>query len=73
MVDALNRHDKTDPLVEQIHGDRAKVEHSANRGNVQSNHHMQEHPSEAEVSALSENLSLDGVVTDPIRSRSGKG
>ena len=32
MVDALNRLDQTDALVEQILGDRAKLEHHANRG-----------------------------------------
>ena len=49
MVDALNRLDQTDALVEQLLGDRAKVEQSAKRGHVQSNHYMQRHPSEAEV------------------------
>ena len=32
MVDALNRLDQTDALVGQILGDRAKLEHHANRG-----------------------------------------
>ena len=50
MVDALNRLDQTDALVEQILGDRAKVEHRANQGHVQSNHYMQGHPSDAKVS-----------------------
>ena len=36
MVDALNRLDQTDALVEQILGDRAKLEHHANRGHAQS-------------------------------------
>ena len=47
MVDALNRLDQTDALVEQIIGDRAKVEQSANRGQVHSTHYMQVHPPEA--------------------------
>ena len=34
MVDALNRLDQTDALVEQILGDRTKLEHHANRGHV---------------------------------------
>ena len=50
MVDALNRLDQTDALVEQIIGDRAKVEQSAKRGHVHSNHYMEGHPPEAEVS-----------------------
>ena len=31
MVDALNRLDQTDALVEQILGDRSRLEHHANR------------------------------------------
>ena len=54
MVDALNRLDQTDPHVEHINGDRAKVEQSANRGHVHSNQYMQRHPSEADVPARSE-------------------
>ena len=36
MVDALNRLDQTDALVEQTLGDRVKLEHHANRGQAQS-------------------------------------
>ena len=39
MVDALNRLDQTDALVEQILGDRAKLEHHANRGHPHPNSH----------------------------------
>ena len=39
MVDALNRLDQTDAHVEQILGDRAKLEHHANNGHAQSNVH----------------------------------
>ena len=49
MVDALNRDDQTDALVEQILGDRAKLEHHANRGHAQSNSHAQAYPMEAET------------------------
>ena len=49
MVDALNRLDPTDALVEQILGDRAKLEHHANRGHAQSNSHAQAYPMEAEA------------------------
>ena len=34
MVDALNRLDQTDALVEQILGDRSRLEHHANRGHA---------------------------------------
>ena len=46
MVDALNRLDQTDALVEQILGDRAMLEHHANRGHAQSNSHAQAYPME---------------------------
>ena len=49
MVDAPNRLDQTDALVEQILGDRAKLEHHANRGHAQSNSHAQANPMEAET------------------------
>ena len=49
MVDALNRLDQTDALVEQILGDRAKLEHHANRGHAQSNNYAQAYPMEAET------------------------
>ena len=49
MVDALNRLDQTDALVEQILGDRAKLEHHANRGPAHPNSHAQAHPMEAET------------------------
>ena len=51
MVDALNRLDQTDALVEQILGDRAKLEHHANRGHAQSNSHAQAYPMEAETTS----------------------
>ena len=44
MVDALNRRDQTDALVEQILGDRAKVEHNASGGHAQSNNHARAYP-----------------------------
>ena len=49
MVDALNRLDQTDALVEHILGDRAKLEHHANRGHAQSNSHAQAYPMEAKT------------------------
>ena len=49
MVDALNRLDQTDALVEQTLGDRAKLDHHANRGHAQSNSHAQAYPMEAET------------------------
>ena len=49
MVDALNRLDQTDALVEQTLGDRAKLEHHANRGHAHSNSHAQAYPMEAET------------------------
>ena len=54
MVDALNRFDQTDALVEQILVDRAKLEHHANRGHAQSNRHAQAYPIEAETITSSE-------------------
>ena len=54
MVGALNRLDQTDALVEQILGDRAKLEHHANRGHTQSNSHAQAYPMEAETITSSE-------------------
>ena len=54
MVDALNRLDQTDALVEQILGDRANLEHHANRGHAQSNSHAQAYPMEAETTTSSE-------------------
>ena len=41
MVDALNRLDQTDALVEQMLGDRAKLELHANRGQAHPNSHVQ--------------------------------
>ena len=49
IVDALNRLDQTDVLVEQILGDRAKLEHHANRGEAHSNKHAQAYPMEAQT------------------------
>ena len=40
MVDALNRLDQTDALVEQILGDRAKLEHHVYSGHAHPNSHM---------------------------------
>ena len=54
MVDALNRLDQTDALVEQILGDRAKLEHHANRGHVDSNNHAQAYPMEAQTVSSAE-------------------
>ena len=41
MVDALNRLDQADALVEQILGDRAKLEHHVYRGHAHPNRHVQ--------------------------------
>ena len=54
MVDALNRLDQKDALVEQILGDRVKLEHHANRGHAQSNSHALAYPMEAETTTSSE-------------------
>ena len=54
MVDALNGLDQTDALVEQILGDRAKLEHHANRGYAQSNSHAQPYPMEAQTISSAE-------------------
>ena len=54
MVDALNRLDQTDALVEQILGDRVKLEHHANRGHAHPNSHAQAYPMEAESTTSSE-------------------
>ena len=54
MAGALNRLDQTDALVEQILGDRAKLEHHANRGHAQSNSDAQTYPMEAETITSSE-------------------
>ena len=54
MVDALNRLDQTDALVEQILGDRVKLEHHVNRGHAHSNSHAQAYPMEADTTASSE-------------------
>ena len=50
MVDDLDSLDQTDALVEQIVGDRAKLEHHANRGHTQA----QAFPMEAETSTPTE-------------------
>ena len=54
MVDALNRLDQTDALVEQTLGDRTKLEHHANRGHAQSNSHAQAYPMEVETTTSTE-------------------
>ena len=54
MVDALKRLDQTDALVEQILGDRAKLEHHANRGHAHSNSHAQGYPVEAQTVSSAE-------------------
>ena len=54
MVEALNRLDQTDALVEQILGDRAKLEHHANRGHAHSNSHAQANPMEAQTISSAE-------------------
>ena len=54
MVDALNRLDQTDALVEQILGDRAKLELDANRGQALPNSHVQAYSTEVETTMSSE-------------------
>ena len=54
MVDALNRLDQTDALVEQILGDRAKLEHHANRGHAHQNSHAQAYPMEGATTTSTE-------------------
>ena len=54
MVDALNRLDQTDALVEQILGDRVKLEHHVNRGHAHPNSQAQAYPMEAETTTSSE-------------------
>ena len=54
MVDALNRLDQTDALVEQILGDRAKLELHANRGQAHPNSHVQAYSMEVETAMSSE-------------------
>ena len=54
MVDALNRLDQTDALVEHILGDRAKLDLHSNRGHKQSNSHAQAYPMEAETTTSTE-------------------
>ena len=54
MVDALNRLDQTDALVEQILGDRTKLEHHVYRGHAPPNSHVQAYPMEAETATSSE-------------------
>ena len=54
MVDALNRLDQTDVLVEQILGDRAKLEHHANRGHAHPNSHAQAYPMEDQTISSAE-------------------
>ena len=54
MFDALNRLDQTDALVEQILGDRAKLEHHVYRGHAPPNSHVKAYPMEAETSTSSE-------------------
>ena len=54
MVDALNRLDQTDALVEQILGERANVEHHANRGHARSYSHALAYPMEAEITTPAE-------------------
>ena len=54
MVDALNRLDQTDALVEQILGDRAKLELHANRGQALPKSQVQAYPIEVETAMSSE-------------------
>ena len=54
MIDALNRLDQTDALVEQLLGDRAKLELHANRGQAQPNSYVQAHSMEVETAMSSE-------------------
>ena len=54
MVDALNRLDQTDALVEHILGDIVKLDLHSNRGHKQSNSHAQAYPMEAETTTSTE-------------------
>ena len=54
MVDALNRLDQTDALVEQTLGDRVKLEHHLNHGLAHHDGHAQAYPMEAETTTSSE-------------------
>ena len=54
MVDALNRLDQTDALVEQILGDRVKLEHHVNHGHAHPNSHAHAYPMEAETTTSSD-------------------
>ena len=49
MVDALNRLDQTDALVEQILGDRAKLEQSSKRAHAHTSHFVQKQSSNSAV------------------------
>ena len=53
-VDAVNRLDQTDALVEQMLGDRAKLEHHVYRGHAHPNSHAQAYPMEAETTTSTE-------------------
>ena len=53
MIDALNRLDQTDALVEQILGDRAKLELHANCGQAHPNSYVQVHSMEVETAMSS--------------------
>ena len=66
MVDALNCFDQTDALVEQILGDRAKVEHNASRGHAQPHNQAHAYPMEAEATTRAEPVSYTdhGAETD---------
>ena len=63
MIDALNRLDQTDALVEQILGDRAKLELHANRGLVHSNSHVQAYSLELET-AMSSEVNHNHITSD---------
>ena len=54
MVDALNRLDQTDALVEQILRDRVKLKHHANRGHAHPNSHAQAYPMEDQTVSSTE-------------------
>ena len=54
IVDALNRLDKTDAPVEQMLGDRAKLEHHASRGHAHPNSRAQAYPMEAQTISSAE-------------------
>ena len=64
MVDALNRLDQTDALVEQIVGDRAKLEQSFNRAHAHTSHFVQKQSSNSAVTEQVEPIHYPGHATE---------